>query len=623
MAADLNLTLNGTPVPVYLGENTAEAARQAVRAAGFADAAAASEAGALAAAATAVANAQLSELAALTAPGVYPDTATGLAAVAEGETFWVKSDDGLVLYRKVSGNAEMVDVIGTTVNVLKYGADDTGTSSSALAIQLATDYVFGRGGGFVFLPPGTFTLEGVELRPGVYYRGLSQSATHLQLPASPTQSMFVVDPTGSFDVGGFFDLHLDGGQDKDTALYDGIDFSDADALISYHIERCYIEKFRRGFNGSLGDGAGNDRFAVIRHSSFWNNDVGIFSNEHAIVHTVECRANNVGLDGRLNDFFAFNSRFNFNRVGINRDGTLTNSQFVGCTVYKNVEKGARLGRDTTWLGGMVVGTNDSAQNGGYGDIGLDIMSNFVTVTGGVQFGQTAASGCCAGAFVVINVSGAPTGIGITDNTFHLLGAGVGIDCTDTSALTGSDISGNIVSSAGRTFMRAVQVGSSKISGNVIELTADLSAGEGVFEYDAVAPHHFSDNLIFSQSAMATGHALVGSMPASIIADNLCRNFSAGAFSITNSSTTRFRNNVGYQTENSGDATIPSGSTSVTVPHGLARQPSRRDFYVTPTNGMGNATKYWVSGASATELTISVDQDPGGSGATFGWQVRIY
>lgn len=29
MAADLNLTLNGTPVPVYLGENTAEAARQA------------------------------------------------------------------------------------------------------------------------------------------------------------------------------------------------------------------------------------------------------------------------------------------------------------------------------------------------------------------------------------------------------------------------------------------------------------------------------------------------------------------------------------------------------------------------------------------------------------------
>jgi hypothetical protein len=80
------------------------------------------------------------------------------------------------------------------------------------------------------------------------------------------------------------------------------------------------------------------------------------------------------------------------------------------------------------------------------------------------------------------------------------------------------------------------------------------------------------------------------------------------------------------TENRGTATIPNGSTSVSVCHGLASTtgappPGAVDFQVTPTNGLGNAAEFWIDPASITptQFTIRVDVDPGAEGATFVWQ----
>ncbi|MEP0106485.1 hypothetical protein [Parasphingorhabdus sp.] len=51
----------------------------------------------------------LASAAALTAPDVYATKAAGLAAVAEGETFWSDEDGGVNLYRDVSGVATLID----------------------------------------------------------------------------------------------------------------------------------------------------------------------------------------------------------------------------------------------------------------------------------------------------------------------------------------------------------------------------------------------------------------------------------------------------------------------------------------------------------------------------------
>jgi len=107
MAADLNIVVNGAPVPVYLGENTAISAIKASQAAQSADAAAASEAVALAAA----------------GPN-YADTSDGLAATSEGETFAVEDGGIVTVYRHDSGPvATELRVLPTTAALASTDSD--------------------------------------------------------------------------------------------------------------------------------------------------------------------------------------------------------------------------------------------------------------------------------------------------------------------------------------------------------------------------------------------------------------------------------------------------------------------------------------------------------------------
>ncbi|HEU4715541.1 MAG TPA: glycosyl hydrolase family 28-related protein [Candidatus Saccharimonadales bacterium] len=83
-----------------------------------------------------------------------------------------------------------------------------------------------------------------------------------------------------------------------------------------------------------------------------------------------------------------------------------------------------------------------------------------------------------------------------------------------------------------------------------------------------------------------------------------------------------RNNIGWKTENGGTATIADGTTSIDVNHGLDATPSLGNIAVTPTNSLGNAAKFWISGVTNVKFTINVDADPGASTATFSWLVRL-
>ncbi len=84
--------------------------------------------------------------------------------------------------------------------------------------------------------------------------------------------------------------------------------------------------------------------------------------------------------------------------------------------------------------------------------------------------------------------------------------------------------------------------------------------------------------------------------------------------------TKIYRNKGYVTENSGTATIASGDTSTTITHGLSLTPTASMFRITPTNSLGNATKWYLDSCGATNCTLHVDQDPGATTATFSWSV---
>jgi hypothetical protein len=73
---------------------------------------------------------------------------------------------------------------------------------------------------------------------------------------------------------------------------------------------------------------------------------------------------------------------------------------------------------------------------------------------------------------------------------------------------------------------------------------------------------------------------------------------------------------------SGTATVANGATTVVVSHGLSVTPVLKDISVTPTNNLGNATKFWISTPTATQFTINVNTDPGATTATFVWTASI-
>jgi len=76
-------------------------------------------------------------------------------------------------------------------------------------------------------------------------------------------------------------------------------------------------------------------------------------------------------------------------------------------------------------------------------------------------------------------------------------------------------------------------------------------------------------------------------------------------------------NIGYVTENSGTATIPAGSTSVTVSHGLAAAPSK--VLVTPIGDPGD--RFWVANIGSSSFDIVVATAPAAD-IDFYWQAEV-
>lgn len=84
---------------------------------------------------------------------------------------------------------------------------------------------------------------------------------------------------------------------------------------------------------------------------------------------------------------------------------------------------------------------------------------------------------------------------------------------------------------------------------------------------------------------------------------------------------KVKDNDGFRTENSGVATITSGTTFVDVTHGLDYTPTAQDISVTPNSSLGSAAYWLISGSpSATTFRIALNVNPGAT-VTLAWSVR--
>jgi Right handed beta helix region len=84
-----------------------------------------------------------------------------------------------------------------------------------------------------------------------------------------------------------------------------------------------------------------------------------------------------------------------------------------------------------------------------------------------------------------------------------------------------------------------------------------------------------------------------------------------------------RNNRGFVTENSGTATILSGTTSIVVTHGLSVTPTLDDISVVfGENSTNDPGICWISNITSTQFTINVRADPGASNLDLAWQAVV-
>lgn len=94
--------------------------------------------------------------------------------------------------------------------------------------------------------------------------------------------------------------------------------------------------------------------------------------------------------------------------------------------------------------------------------------------------------------------------------------------------------------------------------------------------------------------------------------------------IVGGSVLTIRDNQGYITESSGATSIASGSTSVTVSHGLSATPSYNSITMTLAGlSTSDPGEIYVTSITSTQFTINCRNNPGAGGLPVYWRASLY
>ncbi len=211
-------------------------------------------------------------------------------------------------------------------------------------------------------------------------------------------------------------------------------------------------------------------------------------------------------------------------------------------------------------------------------------------------------------------------------------------------MTGGSIANNIVTECGYDGIRydsgsdAAYMGAvhNNFKHNRIRNVGRLLANRYAFRLTSTSGTttavHLDGNDCWQTSVPGTGSGngviWSGTWDYSSMMDNDLRDAGGTIVSGTPGTNSLVRSNLGHRTENNGTATITSAATTLNVSHGLGVTPAIEDISVTPTNNLGTATKFWISGPggsgspSSTLFSVNVDAVPGATTATFAWTASV-
>jgi hypothetical protein len=154
----------------------------------------------------------------------------------------------------------------------------------------------------------------------------------------------------------------------------------------------------------------------------------------------------------------------------------------------------------------------------------------------------------------------------------------------------------------------IDVGASSTASKNISITNNLFDFQGAFERYALVLLGANTNGIRICNNTVAGNEL--SNKAMLYAVN------------TPGSDVVMRDNIGAITENSGTATLTSGTTSKNVTHGITKGcgiPPISAFNVTPQETLGSASFFWVDTVTNSNFNINVNTNPS-TDVDFSWSV---
>lgn len=207
-----------------------------------------------------------------------------------------------------------------------------------------------------------------------------------------------------------------------------------------------------------------------------------------------------------------------------------------------------------------------------------------------------------------------------NTVIDVLGVGINLNkCEDSSVV------GNVVKNTGEIGISAFAGKNVAVIGNQILNTGTVAAKFSIQMNTTDGCTVIGNNVDDDSGATGTrGIKLISALGPNTIADNHLQNLqNADAIALV-TSTAVIRGNTGTDEDTkSGTATIVNGTTSIAFNHGIGVMGPTwtvDQVSVNPLSNLGSAAKFWVSAISATQITISVDADPGAD-IDFAWQMR--
>lgn len=307
-------------------------------------------------------------------------------------------------------------------------------------------------------------------------------------------------------------------------------------------------------------------------------------------------------------------------AGLRMSG-MTNVLISGCSFSNNGISGAAFPGDHSFCGDTdyyIVSESSfiNSTDTGTAQDGVSYSTVVGNVYRGNVLGVSASSSTSRSSSYNTIAGNVIEGTGATADASGIkvskFGSGVAANITQVS------ITGNVVRNCDRSLW-VEQVDRIVINGNVLADAAGTNRQLALFAtVGTINDVSFANNMLYSSTNRGISFS-GGTCNNMTAADNQFISVTTPVGGTIPGSAV-FRHNRGYATESSGSATVPSGSTSVTVTHSLNITPSINNISITPTNNLGSAAKFWVSSPTSSNFTINTDVDPGATTATFSWHV---